>query len=330
MKNGTDQINLQYTTIKTPLPDFIYDNLRAYSAGANIYRPQPAELIEKIATKYHLPKEMIFLTAGIDEAIQMFIHAYGGHTYTFAPCYVVYGDVELFGKKLTKIYSIDSGNEFTAPIKTYEDATLIILANPNNPSGVTPKDKVMELVRSNPQAIVAIDEAYGAFIDLTVDDQVIKHPNMVVFRSFSKDYGMAGNRIGYFIAHPDVIAKVKDFTTWANVSYLSVGAAITALDHEEYFANIRNDINKRRDEFINFLKKQKFSVLPSRINAVVIKFGSEKEATAFVAYLSKNNIIASHGNGNSNIGLDKSFVRLSIGTAEQMTKVQKVLTSFPR
>ncbi len=325
-----NEINLQYTTIKTPLPEFIYERLKQYSAGANIYRPQPADLIEKIADKYNLPKEMIFLTAGIDEAIQMFAHAYGQHAYTFTPTYVVYADIELFGKTLTRIFCIDSQNRFTVPIKKYEDATLIYLANPNNPSGFTPKDQVMELVRRNSHAIVAIDEAYGAFGNLTVDDQVPQYPHMVVFRSFSKDYGMAGNRIGYFIAHPNVIAKVKDFTTWANVSYLSVGAAIAALDHEEYFAKIRNDINKRRDEFLDFLEKQKFSVLPSRINAVVIKFESEKEATALVEYLAKNNIIVSHGNGNSNIGLDKSFVRLSIGTKEQMTQVQAVLDKLPR
>ncbi len=324
-----NQINLQYTTIKTPLPRFIYDSLLEYSAGANIYRPQPSVLIERIANKYHLPKEMIFLTAGIDEAIQMFAHAYGQHTYTFTPTYVVYADVELFGKTLTRVFSIDTHNKFTIPIKKYEDATLIYLANPNNPSGFTPKNKVMELVRMNTHAIVAIDEAYGAFGALTVDDQVIKYPHMVVFRSFSKDYGMAGNRIGYVIAHPRVLEKVKNFTTWANISYLSVGAAISALDHEEYFADIRKDINKRRDEFLAFLRKKKFSVLPSYINAVVIRFASPQEATTLVAHLSKHDIVVSHGNGNSNIGLDASYVRIAIGTKEQMEKVQTVLASYP-
>lgn len=323
-----DEINLQYTTIKTPLPDFIYDGLKTFSAGANLYRPQPAELIEKIANKYHLSKEMIFLTAGIDEAIQMFAHAYGSRTYVFTPTYVVHADAELFGKKLTRIFCIDSENHYEVPIKKYPDATLILLANPNNPSGYTPKDNVMELVRLNPQAIVAVDEAYGAFGDVTVDDQVAGNPNMVVFRSFSKDYGMAGARIGYFIAHPEVIAKVKNFTTWANVSYLSVGAAIVALDHEEYFEKIRSDINARRDGFLDFLTKQKFSVLPSQINAVVIRFATEKEAASFVQYLAKNTIVVSHGNGNSNIGLDNTFVRLSIGTEEQMEQVKKVISSF--
>lgn len=325
-----DQINLQYTTIKTPLPDFIYDGIKNYSAAANVYHPQPSELIEKIANKNNLPKEMIFLTAGTDESIQMFAHAYGEHTYTFTPTYSVYADVEVFGKTLTRVFSIDVSNTYAIPIKKYDDATLIYLANPNNPSGFTPKDQVMELVRLNRHAVVAIDEAYGTFAALTVDDQVVQNPNMVVFRSFSKDYGMAGNRIGYIIAHPDIIKKAANFTTWANVSYLSVGAAMTALDHEEYFADIRQGITTRREEFLKFLLSLQYAVLPSQINAAVIRFPSEEDATKFVNYLSEENIVVSHGNGNSNIGLDKSYVRMAIGTKEQMDEVMRVMKNYQR
>src|SRR3989344_7453532 len=107
----TSPINLQYTTIKDPLPDFIYENLTSYSKGANLYRPQPQELVEKLAAKHNLPKEMIYLTAGIDEAIQMFAHAYGQNAYVFTPTYVVYSDVEEFGGKLTRIFSI-KGSEY--------------------------------------------------------------------------------------------------------------------------------------------------------------------------------------------------------------------------
>ena len=323
-----DEINLQYTTIKIPLPDFIYESLKSYSAGANIYQPQPIELIEKISTKYSIPQDMILLTAGIDEALQMFQHAYGDTTVIFTPTYIVHADAELFGKKLLRVSCINNTNEYEVPIKPYIDATLILLANPNNPSGFTTKKEVMELVRLNPHAMVVIDEAYGAFGDLTVEDQVQQNRNMAVLRSFSKDYGMAGNRIGYIIAHPETITKVSVFTTWANISYLSVGAATATFDHEEYFKNMRDDINKRRDEFLLFLETQQYSVLPSQINAVVIKFPSETDATRFVEYLSKHNIVISHGNGNSNIGLDKSFVRLSIGTEEQMETVKKVIVSI--
>ncbi|MBI5620023.1 aminotransferase class I/II-fold pyridoxal phosphate-dependent enzyme [Candidatus Gottesmanbacteria bacterium] len=320
-------INLQYSTIKNPLPDFIYEGLQKFSNGANLYRPQPQQLVEKLTRKHNIPKEMIYLTAGCDEAIQMFAHAYGRHAYIFTPTYTVYTDVEVFGGKLTQLYSL-TNDAYSIRIQPYPEATLIYLANPNNPSGFTQKKNVIELIKANAHAIVVIDEAYGDFADLSVVDEVINYPHMAVFRSFSKSYGMAGNRIGYVIAHPHVIERVKKYSQWANVSYLSVGAAMVALDHEKYFIKMREDISKRRDQFLSFLKTLKFSVFPSYINATLIKFPTETEAIQFVAYLKDNNIICSHGNGNSNVGLTASFVRFAIGTEEQMIYVQKVLQNY--
>jgi histidinol-phosphate/aromatic aminotransferase/cobyric acid decarboxylase-like protein len=322
-----DQINLQYTTIKDPLPDFIYEGLAPYSKGANLYKPQPAELIEKLARKHSIPIDMIYLTAGIDEAIQMFAKAYGQHAYVFTPTYVVYADVEELGGKLTRIPSV-KGSEYSVSTDTIPDATLIYLANPNNPSGITSKEAVMKLVANNAQAKVVIDEAYGEFADLSVMDQVKNFPHMAVFRSFSKAYGMAGNRMGFIVAHPEVIQVVKNKSQWSNVSYLSVGAASIALDHEDYFKNIRDDISKRRDALMEFLKENGFAIFPSRINAILFKFTSVGEGTRFADFLIAHNFVVSHGNGSSNIGLDASFVRIAMGNKDQMEALKKTLSEY--
>lgn len=324
-----DQINLQYTTIKDPLPDFIYEGLAPYSKAANAYKPQPTELVEKLAKKHNVPSEMIYLTAGIDEAIQMFAKTYGNNAYVFTPTYVVYSDVEEFGGTLTRILSV-KGSEYSVPTETIPNASLIYLANPNNPSGITRKENVLKLVKNNPQAIVAIDEAYGEFADLSVIDQVKNFSHMVVLRSFSKAYSMAGNRIGYIVAHPEIIQVVKNKSQWSNVSYLSIGAAIIALDHEDYFAKIRDDINKRRDEFMQFLQKEGYSIFPSKINAILFKFISEGEGTRFADFLAANNFVVSHGNGNSNIGLDKSFVRIAIGTMDQTNALREAILQYKK
>ena len=322
-------INLQFTTVKDPLPDFIYQSLRSFSQGANTYRPQPSELIEKLSFIYKLPKEMIYLTAGADEAIQMFIHAYGEHTFAFTPTYVVYSDAKEFGKMFTEVYSIKE-NEFLISTAKINDASLIFLANPNNPSGFTSKEKVLDLVRNNSQAKVVIDEAYGDFANLSVINCVKDFPQMAVLGSFSKGYAMAGNRIGYIITNPEVISTVKNKAQWSNVSYLSVGAAIAALDHEEYFRDMRKSIVERRERFITFLKNNRFSFLPAKINAVVLRFRDENEGTKFYNFLCANNIISSYGNGNSNIGLNKSFVRIAIGNKSQMQILENVISKFGR
>lgn len=322
MKN--EPINLQYTTIKDPLPDFIFKGLKKYSSGANSYKPQPQELVVKLAKRHSVPKEMIYLTAGCDEAIQMFILTYGERTYSFTPTYIVYKDALVFGKKFTEIYSIKQ-NKYDISSNRIDNATLIFLANPNNPSGFSSKDKVLESVKNNKNSMVVIDEAYGDFAELSVIKEVKNNKNMAVLKSFSKGFGMAGNRLGYIIAHPEIISKVKDKTQWSNVSYLSVGAAVTALDNEKYFKAMRDAITKRRQDFVSFLSEHKFKFLPSKINAVVLTFKNKKEGRRFFDFLAENNIIASHGNGASNIGLDESFVRIAVGNAEQMKETKKVL-----
>ncbi len=90
-----------------------------------------------------------------------------------------------------------------------------------------------------------------------------------------------------------------------------------------YFTEIRNDINQRREEFIKFLQDRNFSVFPSRINAMLLKFDDEDAGTKFANYLLQNSFIVTHGNGNSNLGLDKSFVRIAVGTKDQMEKLKK-------
>lgn len=326
MNLGT--INLQYTTLKEPLPDFIYQGLREYCKDANLYHPQPPELIEKLAKKHNLASETIYLTAGVDEAIQMFALSFGQNAYAFTPTYVVYSDVEEFGGKLTQLNSIQD-TKFAISTDEIVGATLIFLANPNNPCGFTSKEKIMELVKNNPRAIVVVDEAYAEFADLSIIDQTKNYSNLVVLRSFSKSYSLAGARVGFIVAAPEVIAKVQNKSQWCNVSYLSVGAAICAFDHEDYFEKIRNEIGQKREGFIAFLKKTGFLVFTSKINAVLIKFDSMEEAARLVNYLGKNNIIVSHGNGKSNIGLDDSFVRIAIGSQLQMSTVQKVINKYP-
>lgn len=255
-------INLQFTTLTTPLPDFIYDGIKNYCRNANGYRPQPQILIDRLAAKIHFPKDMIYLTAGADEAINAFALAYGKHACIFTPTYIVYAGMKNFYAQVTEINALKDSN-YTIPTQKISGASLIVLANPNNPCGFTPREKVIELIRNNQHAIVVIDEVYAEFADLSVIEEIKNYSNLAVIRSFSKSYGMAGARIGYVVSHPAVIQTISDKTQWSNVSYLSVGAAMSALDHETYFTNLIADVIGERDSFILFLKKTGFTVLPS-------------------------------------------------------------------
>lgn len=321
------KVYLKFTTLTTPLPDFIYEKLYMYSRNANSYHPQPKELLTKISTRHNLPEEMIYLTAGADEAIYLFGLACGKSVYTFTPTYVTYDEIRAIGANVHVVHALEE-DKYHISTQTIPDATLIFVANPNNPFGFTAKEKIIELIENNPHAIVVIDEVYAEFADLSVIDLTVTYQNLAVIRSFSKSFGMAGNRVAYVVTNPTTLQLIKSKTQWASLSYLSAGAAIVALDHEDYFLNLIKEVSERREKFQMFLQDSGFSILPTRINAALIKFPSEEAGTRFFNYLLENNFVTSHGNSESNIGLDKSFVRISIGTDEEMQQLQEVISKF--
>jgi histidinol-phosphate aminotransferase len=317
-------IDLSFTTIKQPLPDFIYDGLRSFSTDSNSYHHQPAVLRQKIADHYNVPLDYIQLTAGADQAILFLSLTYGQKTHIFTPTYIGYTDVQKLGGELVEHPALEEGT-YTISTDKIPDASLIFLANPNNPAGITPRKKVLELVVNNPQAIVVIDEAYADFADESVIGDVKDHKNLVVVRSFSKSHALAGYRIGYMVAAPELLGYLELETTWFNVAYTSVGAAAVAIDYEDHFADLRQDISRERERTATFLRDQNYTVITSSINALLVKFETEQKATDFVEKLKQASIKVNHGNGPSNCGLDKTFVRISVGTTEQMQALRRAL-----
>lgn len=326
-KSKVNVIDLQYSVVKEHLPNFIYKGLKQYSRKANFYYPQPYELLSRLAKKQKINVNKIMLTAGSDESILALGKIYGSNTVIFPPTYHEYTKVKNFMGKLRKIYSGRSG-KYQIRVKTYKNATLIFIANPNNPYGITQADILKKLIQRNPKSIVVIDETYGSFSNASMVQEVPNYKNLVVLKSFSKDYGMAGIRLGYLIANEEIIENVKQVVQTSNVSYLSIGAAISALENEWYFNKLRKKIIKEREDFYHFLLKNNFSVINSKINIVIIKFKSFYESRRFVRYLNKNSIIINYGDGKGNIGLDNNYVRIVIGSRQDMKITKSVIRNY--
>jgi histidinol-phosphate aminotransferase len=319
------KIDLSFTTVKQELPDFIYQQLGPYAGRSNSYHHQPDELRSLIAKKHDVALDSVALTAGSDQAIMLLSSLHGRRGHIFTPTYIAYSDIKRFGG-LTEHQALQ-GDDYAISTDTIPDATLIFLANPNNPAGITERQTILELVRNNPDALVVVDEAYGDFAGESVVSDVADYANLVVLRSFSKGYSLAGFRIGYMVAQPSVLENLVLESTWFNVAYTSVGAAISALQHEGYFAEIRNGIIADKAKLEAVLQEASYTVIPGHINAVLVRFDDRPAAQRFVDMLAGKDIIVSHGNGGSNVGLDMTFVRISIGTPEQMTLVREVIKS---
>lgn len=311
-------IDLSFTTVKYSVPAFIYGDIRSSVAQSNSYHHQPNELIDTLSRMHSISRDTIYLTAGADQAINAIIQKFGDNTVVFTPTYIGYSDAERFGHTLTQV-TVQDGQDYKIDTKqNYPEASLIIITNPNNPFGITSKSDVIKIVENNPKAIVLVDEAYGEFDEQSVITEVENYPNLVVVRSFSKSYGLAGFRIGYIVANTPILDKIVFETTWFNVSYASVGAAISALNHHDFYVSRINDIKKLRQDTVAFLVSEGFTCLESYINAIVLQFQEATEAKDFVEFMKSHDILVNLGNGLSNIGLDDRHVRVSIGSKEHM------------
>lgn len=327
MNTAKQPINLQFTTIQEKTPDFIYQNLQPYVNECNTYHPQPEFLRKTIAKKFNLPSpEWIFLTNGVDEALRICLEAFGNKTHIFTP--TEYTTTFQFCPSLTTHYSL-ANKKYQISTNRIAASTFIIIANPNNPVGYTNKNTLIELIENNPQATIAIDEVYGEYApDLSVADQVSKYKNLIIFRGLSKSYGLAGIRIGYIIAHPEIIQNITKKTTWSNVSYISCGMAQIAFEHEAYYKQLRDTVLIRKQNTTSVLEKNGFTVIPSLINTITIKFDTDLQASDYVQKLRNNNILVNRGENEGKVGIDNSYVSFAVGTEDQMNKLLKASLAF--
>lgn len=318
-------INLQYSTIQNDIPPFIYEGMRSFVTQSNVYHPQSPELISKLSKKHNISSDHLFISAGSDESINIIKQAFNLTTSYFPPTYIEYAKTYKAICRPARVLDTDG---YSIDTSTVDENGLIFLANPNNPYGITAKDKVMELVKNNPESIVVVDEAYSSFSRESVIDKVQEHSNLIVLRSFSKDYAMAGMRVGYIVAHPSILMVLSKYSQETNVSYASVGAALAGLSHQAYYDGLVAGIIKRRDDFSAFLKTKGLFSIASNINVVILKLATSQESQALFEYLRGHDVITSYGNGRSNVGLSDSHIRVTVGNENQMKLLKDLLSNY--
>src|SRR5689334_11694437 len=153
---------------------------------------------------------------------------------------------------------------------------LIYVCNPNNPTAsITPKEELRSfLVACPPQTVVLVDEAYYHYADSPAYESVIplvkQYPNLIVARTFSKIYGMAGLRCGYCVAQPDVIRRLRPHQTWDSVNIMALAGAIASLNDSSQVANGRR-LNAETKAYVSErLGKLGYKHIPSQANFVMV------------------------------------------------------------
>jgi histidinol-phosphate aminotransferase len=153
---------------------------------------------------------------------------------------------------------------------------LVYICNPNNPTAsITPKNEVREFIAKAPrQTMILVDEAYYHYADSPDYESVIPlikdYPNLIVARTFSKIYGMAGLRCGYCVAQRETIERIRPHQAWDSVNIMALTAAIASLDDSDQVANGRR-LNSETKSFVTGeLDAMGYKQIPSQANFIMI------------------------------------------------------------
>ena len=289
------------------------EDLRLYSD------PTAKVLKEKLANLYGLQPENIYMGNGSDEVLYFLFLAYGAKGAAFPD--ISYGFYSVFadfcGIPATVIpleadFSIDA-------TKYHGLDRFIVIANPNAPTGLSISLAQIEgILQSNPNAVVAIDEAYVDFGGESAYPLMEKYDNLIVVRTFSKSRSMAGARLGYALGPAALIAdleKIKYSTNPYNVNRLTLRLGEATVDAESYYQEKCAAIIRTREETAEKLQNLGFTVLPSQTNFLFVK-NDKIGGRELYEKLKDRGILVRHF-GNPRI---TDYIRVTIGTDEQMDK----------
>ncbi len=243
---------------------------------------------------------------------------YGDPSYEQAPNAATRMNAPKFPVPLTSTYAHD----VKAMVKAHPSPGAYYIVNPNNPTGtITPREDILWLLQNKPQgSIVIVDEAYIHFSNEdSVIDLVAQDKDLIVMRTFSKIYGMAGLRAGFVVARPDLLerfAKVSPPTRIASISVTSAAGARASLQDKD-LVSLRKKINADvRSETLEFLTKHGYKIVPgSQGNMFMVDV--KRPGKEFQTAMLKENIAVGR-----TWSAMPNYVRVTVGTKSEMERFQ--------
>ena len=279
------------------------------------------ELKAALAKRYDVPADWITLGNGSNDILEIAAHAFvqKGQSVVYAQySFAVYAlATQGVGARAIVVPAADFGHDLDAMLVAIEpDTKLVFIANPNNPTGTfIPAARIEAFLDKVPQGVVVVlDEAYNEYLapehQFESANWVRKYPNLIVSRTFSKAYGLAGLRVGFAIAQPAITDLMNRIRQPFNVNSLAQAAAIAALnDHEFLRQGALNNAAGYR-QFTEAFDELGLEYVPSYGNFVLVRVGDDDAAGARVnlALLKQGVIVRPVGN----YGLPQ-WLRISIG-----------------
>lgn len=235
----------------------------------------------------------------------------------------------LDGAEIREVPIIEGAHDLDGMLAAIDENTAIVwLCSPNNPTGIYIAQQQLEdfLAKVPKEVLVVLDEAYGEYV--TADDYgdtislLALYPNLMITRTFSKIYGLAGFRVGYGIASEDVITKLESVRQPFNTNVLGQRAAAIALSDQDFVAECRRLNREGLERLYAFCDEHQLGYYPSEGNFILIDFGCDGEEV--FQFLLRQGYIVRSGPA---LGFP-TCVRITVGNEAQITGLIEAMTRF--
>lgn len=304
-----------------PSPQVI-NGLREAAPKVYLYPHKDRKVTEAIGEYCGEQPENLVVGSGSDELIDLTVKAFKGPVGSHYPTFVQYPAYpKMLGEKyirsnLNQDYSFDA-ERF---IKETEEANLLFLCTPNNPTGTIIEPAEVEVVVQTGKVVV-VDEAYYEFWGKTCQGLVQDYDNVIILRTMAKAFGLAGLRIGYAIASEEVAAALRKVKPPFDVNNLAQEAAILALKDIDYMRETVGKIMKDRERLAKKLA-EKYRVVPSQTNFVLVDVSPETADGFYERMLKAGFVVRNIG---SFTGFDGNWIRITVGTKKETDRLLQVL-----
>jgi len=326
--DGEDWVKLN--TNESPLPpsprvieavrEAAADSLRLYPSAS----AKPAR--EAIARRFDLDPSQVILGNGADELIEMCFRAFAGSGDRVAfptPTYPVLEPLCLMHETPASMHPTELPWELPATLAA-DPSRLKFIANPNSPTGAWFATEAVEAVAAASAGVVVIDEAYVDFAPRSNLPLLARHPNVLIVRTFSKSYALAGMRIGFALGHPGLIAALNAVKESYNVDRLATAAAVAAIEDEAHHQAIVDAVISGRGQLARGLAELGFELVPSAANFLFAR--PPRPAAEVAAALRERRILVRHYDREPIAG----WFRVTVGTEEQHRRLLEALREILR
>jgi histidinol-phosphate aminotransferase len=283
------------------------------------------ELRSKLGRYLNVPKECIAAGSGSDQILDLLLSTFassGTATVTLKPTFTFYKD--RCNLHSVKMKEIELNHDFSLNVRkllSTKGTKICYICSPNNPTGNQFDKKTMfEVIRSF-NGLVIVDEAYVEFADYSLKDLVRRYDNLVVLRTMSKAFGLAGARIGYMVANRKIVDLFVNTIQYPYpMSSLSLKTASIALSKLNYVRSIIKQVRKERERVYDGINASGLTAFRSDANFVLFEVGSRYK-TVYRKLIRKGVLVRDIGN----IDAHKGCLRVSIGTKFMNNKFLQAL-----